>query len=303
MSNPQNSYGLKRRISLWLRKNPFIDWLLDTRKRNDCSMLSSFYLFFKYGRHELDAGSINRNSKYIEFIGLSGSGKTTLYHLANGYLKNHLGYFPGPSRTWMEILKDDRITTGKNNSLRLLDKFIVNNKTFFSWVIKQYSIFENGWRQLKNIDFSQSYFLAVCTFYQTRFRENYSVWTMLDEGFYDNLFKFASDSSYVIQPALVNELVSSTPKVNLLFYIKTDIETCVKRLNMRKKGIPGPYRGLNSKEFLNYLKMQDELTAGFVKNIPSESTKIVEIDNNQSLEESFALIMLALDALLEESKG
>ena len=300
--NPQSPENFKRKVDLWLRKNSSTEWLLDTRKRNKCSISSSVNLFLKYGRHELNIDPLCRNGKHIEFIGLNGSGKTTLYHFANRYLKQYLRYSPGPQKTWMEILKDDRVTTGKNYSYRLLNEFIKNHKTFFSWAINRYSMFEGVSYKLKDIDFSLQYFLAICTFYQTRFRENYSVWTMLDEGFYEILLLFSLDRNNIFQPDLVKEIVLTSPRVDLLFYVKADVGECFERLKKRSMGIPGPYRGFTEKELLDYFETINELIFQFAMNIPSGSLKVVEIDNNQSLEESFSLIKQTLDDFAGGSK-
>ena len=77
-------------------------WMLDTRKKYKCSIPAAINLYWNYGRQELNSISHYKASKHIEFTGMSGSGKTTLSKLANKYLKQHLGYYPGPAKSWME---------------------------------------------------------------------------------------------------------------------------------------------------------------------------------------------------------
>jgi hypothetical protein len=180
-----------------------------------------------------------------------------------------------------------------------LTQFILTNREYTYRVLQAYpeQKYAVEWDK-QYVNLNLEYFLILGTHYQAAKLEQNVGWVMYDEGFYRDLIKYLIDDLGNVKEQGI-DIVQHMPHIDLLFYIDTDVETCVSRLRTRADGIPKPYRKFedNLHTVLMKDKLKDDRLYDYLRGV---GKRVVRIDNNGPIEESFAKIAAHLDALYVE---
>jgi len=274
-------------------------WYLKTYEEARKSGLNPLIHYLKHGTKEDTRTFSKDGGKHIEFIGINGSGKTSLYHQVNDYLKQQLGYKPGPEKTWSGIIDDVRIRALGKGAYSCLIDFLGENKEFIVDILTANikKINEPGLiPEFQNM--VMRYFFAVSSTFQAVKSDHAKPWFMIDEGFCILLADYIVDDSGKFVSDLSEKLLTNMPKPDLLIHVKTDIDTCVNRLRTGRGKIPKPYRALSEAELMNLLFKWDKIYSNFVNVIEKSQTKVVLIDNNKPLDESTKELIPIIQSIL-----
>jgi hypothetical protein len=247
----------------------------------------------------------------IEFIGAPGSGKTYIYKKILNYFKKKKIIIKNSKEQFFEYY----LTFNTNisyirkaayyyyfkrvhfKSNFLFKKEYINLNNFLNFQIKKdkkfkkilniYSKYlkttiytkERKYRMLKN--FQIDYF--GCKF--NSLSKNY---LLLDEGFYQKVYLNFYNKKYKISKKLLEKYLKFIPKPSLIFYIKTDIKKCFKRIENRKEGF---LYNINKNYYLNKKLFFNDFLVNHAK---IENIKIVKIDNNKFNSKNFYKIIKIL---------
>ncbi len=240
----------------------------------------------------------NFTGKHIEFIGIPGSGKTTLYNQANQLLFKELGYRPGPTCLFLDILKDEKYQALNGNDLINLTSFLITKNSFIKAVGNSAKRFQYPEQLNDSLDIVMAYFYHFCTYYQALTTSAPTEWIMFDEGFYNFLAKFIIDLTGNIKGRIGNRILSTMPKVDLLIHVKSDVSTCIKRMRTREQGVPLPYQKLSSSQLQVFFSFYDNFFDKYCEVVKAKGIKTVELDNNQPLKKSMLKLSSEINYLL-----
>ena len=180
-----------------------------------------------------------------------------------------------------------------------LTQFIMSNREYMYRVLQAYpeQKYATEWDE-QYVNLNLEYLLILSTHYQAATLEQNVSWVMYDEGFYRDLIKYLIDDLGNVKQQGI-DIIQYMPKIDLLFYIDTDVDTCVSRLRTRAAGLPRPYRKFenNLRDVLIKDKLKDDGLYNYLRRI---GKRVVRIDNNGPIDGSFAEITTHLDALYLE---
>jgi hypothetical protein len=255
--------------------------------------------YLKIGINKDHATYSSQPGKHIEFLGMNGSGKTTLYFEANNYLNNYLGYYPGPLNIWINMISDVRMNA-IGDFPNLFNEYFLENHSFVSDVFTaNKQVYGSDYYLPKIPKLKNKYFSILCSYYQAVKSDKAKTWFMFDEGFCSILKRYIINIDGKIDQVLSTRILQQMPKPDLLIYINTDVNLCIKRMRARKTGIPGPYRHISENDFINMLSKGVKTTEQYLDMIQNTGTRTVEINNNGSLENSISGVVEAISTLLE----
>ncbi len=262
------------------------------------SGLNPLVHFLRIGAKENRKPLSPEGGKRIEFIGLPGSGKTTLYKELNSCLAKRLGYPPGPKEHGKGILFDRRILAQSGGIFSCLTNFINENSGFIKNILIADEVYQysEATPTLRNI--VMTYFFVICTYYQAVKQDYAKPWFLLDEAFYYQVYHFIINEVGGETSKVSHKILETMPEIDILIYMKTDVNLCLKRMKERKAGIPSPYRLLSEKEFLNFLTEEDKKIDNFIDYLENQSIKIIRIQANLSLEQALNKILQELSPIL-----
>lgn len=209
-----------------------------------------------------------------------------------------LQFVPERVRYWTVSTVSEEEMTKACNYDRLM-QFILANREYFYRVLEAYpeQKYAEEWDE-KYIHLNLEYFLILATHYQSFKMDQNRTWVMYDEGFYRDAVKYVvDDDGNPVERG--TEILKCAPDVDILFYVDTDIETCISRMKTRPAGIPTPYRKFAS-ELPSVLAKEKRREDGFSTCLERIGKRVVQIDNNRSIDESFAEVATHLNQLYEE---
>ena len=210
-----------------------------------------------------------------------------------------LPFMPERVRNLQHRLISEQELIRAYNYQRLI-QFILANREYTYRVLQAYPEQEYTveWDE-QYVNLNLEYFLILSTHYQAAKFERNARWVMYDEGFYRDLIKYLIDDFGNVKEQGVT-ILEYMPHIDLLIHIDTDVDTCVSRLRARAAGIPRPYRKFEDDlhDVLVKDKLKDDRLYDYLRSI---GKRVVRIDNNGPIEESFAEITTHLDDLYLEN--
>lgn len=97
---------------------------------------------------------------------------------------------------------------------------------------------------------------------------------LLDEGFFQKIYLNFFNKKNKISKNLLIKYLTKIPKPNLIIFVDTDIEICLKRTEKRKKGF---LYNIKNRSYLNKKELFNNFILDFAK---KNKIKIVKINNN-----------------------
>jgi hypothetical protein len=269
--------------TLYLKANDFLESKLGYRPGPD-------YMWTQMLQDEVLQIQSYKENSFLEGVGV---------RLLRSFRNSQL--LPAKIRYWHHKLVSDAEMVKAHNFERLA-QFIFAHREYFHRVLEAYP--EDKYAEELDEEFINlvlEYFLILATHYQTVSSDKNRSWVMYDEGFCRDAVKYViDDTGSVIEKG--KDILNYMPKVDLLFYIDTDIETCISRLKTRPAGIPLPYRKFE-KDICTVLKRDRLKDENFYNCLKGIGRRVVRIDNNRPIDESCAEVFAHLEQLYCEKNA
>jgi len=248
----------------------------------------------------------------IDMLGLPGSGKSTIageikkaYRSlgvkANDYLTLCCTALPG-FRAALLIKMPTRI---RNKGLQIMFRstdtifkhcllFISANRKLNEHVLCSLDRKDNGEEAIMVVRWLYELFAQHNLIHSTIASDNYIIY---DEGFLNRLITLYGYEDGVINKELIGEYIESIPRPDLVFYVDTEIENCIKR--MKKRGYPKRLKGKSERDIEMILRNCRECAEYAIDNLKETGVTVHRIDNNCNRKVSLA----AIKAIINEQAG
>jgi thymidylate kinase len=236
--------------------------------------------------------------KLIEMTGLPGSGKTTVYpHLMSSfsdigfdiydfkkfnqrypsYLKSTFStvynYLPRAVRSRYSKYMYSKLNSDDNfiNKFKIEFNYLVD----FAKTINQHRLIPDEHKEL-----SDKWLLETASIYQVA-REllKDDSYLLLDEGFTHKVINlFVSLQESEINEEGLEQYLLLIPQIEILIFIKTDINVCLERIMKRKN--KNQRHGTSKAEVLRFLNIADQVLKITLKSLIKENVNVITIDNS-----------------------
>jgi deoxyadenosine/deoxycytidine kinase len=113
--------------------------------------------------------------------------------------------------------------------------------------------------------------------------EHYDKVVVFDEGFVQASLATSSPGDLLFDSEVSLAFLSHAPRPDLLIYLRADIDTCVRRMLARPKGIPHRLRQLEMPRLRESLRLMDESLTAVVTALSSAGVRTVELASQQSI--------------------
>lgn len=251
---------------------------------------------------------------HIEFIGLPGSGKTTLSNLTNRFLERKLNYNPASSKlrkkAILEFFRRKQklsyipaylldLVTGR----RLLNRFAAE-ELIASFLAKNGEmVAELARMRLFNNTSQIRFFLNLVADYEliNGFCKQPIV-SVFDQGFFHTLFALLSRTS--IQDSIeVEQIITTFPRIDLLFVIETSVRVCIERMKKRPEGFAGDGGNMHPDQLFTNLSRVMDVEHRLVSAIDPQQTSVFYIENESDMTAAFQKLLPILDCITEEEES
>lgn len=260
---------------------------------------------------------------HIEFLGQPGSGKTTLYNKLIKSNKNRIySLSKAVDISTKRSIKNSKIDSTVKKTLKYLiyqvsknfvypiyktneyilesyNEFLINEPDFTKKILKYMRIFNFTTEEKKSV-FGWIMFLTK-NYYFVKSNLSKDENLIIDEGFIHKGISFyqRKNNNEINGDEFIQEYLKTVFIPDILIYIDTDKEICLKRMSERNK-YPKPFVNISKKERIELLKNNDVYINKVINYLTLYNTKMLKINNNNSLNESLKNLTDQLLKLTEE---